>query len=155
MPLPITFETHSFHFYMQDALLTTFKSTLNTNLSYLTPNTLCQPNEQAVKEELRGKKNFQEGSKRKELSWRRCQGGAVKDKLSVKSCQWKAVTERLAGNNMSSSPSGCCAVQWAMWKGGGLTSRDRLNRSENYLLLGFLLAMPSQTLLLLVRQSVT
>ena len=21
--------------------------------------------------------------------------------------------------NMSSSPTGCCAVQWAMWKGGG------------------------------------
>ena len=57
--------------------------------------------------------------------------------------------------NMSSSPTGCCAVQWAMWKGGGLTSRDRLNSSENYLLLGFLLAMPSQTVLLLVRQSVT
>ena len=53
--------------------------------------------------------------------------------------------------NMSSSPTGCCAVQWAMWKGGGLTSRDRLNSSENYLLLGFLLAMPSQTVLLLVR----
>ena len=43
--------------------------------------------------------------------------------------------------NMSSSPTGCCAVQW---KGGGPTSRDRLNSSENYLLLGFLLAMPSQ-----------
>ena len=53
--------------------------------------------------------------------------------------------------NMSSSPTGCCAVQWAMWKGGGLTSCDRLNSSENYLLLGFLLAMPSQTVLLLVR----
>ena len=57
--------------------------------------------------------------------------------------------------NMSSSPTGCCAVQWAMRKGGGLTSRDRLNSSENYLLLGFLLAMQSQTVLLLVRQSVT
>ena len=57
--------------------------------------------------------------------------------------------------NMSSSPTGCCAVQWAMWKGGGLTSRDRLNSSENYLLLGFLLAKSSQTVLLLVRQSVT
>ena len=45
----------------------------------------------------------------------------------------------------------CCLVQWAMGKGGGLTSRDRLNSSENYLLLGFLLAMPSQTVLLLVR----
>ena len=56
---------------------------------------------------------------------------------------------------MSSSPTGCCAVQWAMWKGGGLTSRDRLNSSENYLLLGFLLAMPSQTVLLLVRQPIT
>ena len=41
-----------------------------------------------------------------------------------------------------------------MWKGGDLTSRDRLNRSENYLLLGFLLVMPSQSVLLLVRQSV-
>ena len=56
---------------------------------------------------------------------------------------------------MSSSATGCCAVQWAMWKGGGLTSRDRLNSSENYLLLGFILAMQSQTVLLLVRQSVT
>ena len=53
--------------------------------------------------------------------------------------------------NMSSSPTGCCAVQWAMWKGGGLTSCDRLNSSENYLLLGFLLAMPSQTVLLLAK----
>ena len=33
----------------------------------------------------------------------------------------------------------------------GLTSRDRLNSSENYLLLGFPLAMPLQTVLLLVR----
>ena len=57
--------------------------------------------------------------------------------------------------NMQSSPTGCCALQWAMWKGGGLTSRDRLNSSENYLLLGCLLAMQSQTVLLLVRQSVT
>ena len=64
-------------------------------------------------------------------------------------------TTTLLNYNMSSSPSGCCAVQWAMWKGGGLTSRDRLNSSENYLRLGFLLAMPSQTVLLLVRQSVT
>ena len=48
MPLPISFDTHSFHFYMQDALLTTFKYTLNTNLSYYTPKTSCQPNEQAV-----------------------------------------------------------------------------------------------------------
>ena len=38
-----------------------------------------------------------------------------------------------------------------MWKGGGLTSRDRLNSSENYLLLGFLLAIQSQSVLLLVR----
>ena len=60
----------------------------------------------------------------------------------------------VAAANMSSLPTGCCAVQWAMWKGGGLTSRDRLNSSENYLLLGFLLATPSQTVLLLVRQSV-
>ena len=57
--------------------------------------------------------------------------------------------------NMSSLPTGCCAVQWAMWKGGGLTCRDRLISSENYLLLGFLLAMQSHTVLLLVRQSVT
>ena len=34
-------------------------------------------------------------------------------------------------------------------------AHDRLNSSENYLLLGFLLAMQSQTVLLLVRQSVT
>ena len=40
-------------------------------------------------------------------------------------------------------------------KGGGLTSRDRPNSSENYMLLGFLLAIPSQQVLLLVRQSVT
>ena len=40
-------------------------------------------------------------------------------------------------------------------KGGGLTSRDRPNRSENYLLLGFLLVMPSQSVLLLVGQSAT
>ena len=57
--------------------------------------------------------------------------------------------------NMSSSPTGCCAVQWATWKGVGLTSRDRLNRPGNYLLLGFLLARPSHSLLLLVRQFVT
>ena len=56
---------------------------------------------------------------------------------------------------MSSSPTGCCAVQWAMWKGGGLTSRDRLDSSENYLLLGFLLVRLSQTVLLLVRQPIT
>ena len=56
---------------------------------------------------------------------------------------------------MSSSPTGCCAVQWAMWKGGGLTSRDRLDSSENYLLLGFLLVRLSQNVLLLVRQPIT
>ena len=56
---------------------------------------------------------------------------------------------------MSSSPTGCCAVQWAMWKGGGLTSRDRLDSSENNLLLGFLLVRLSQTVLLLVRQPIT
>ena len=45
--------------------------------------------------------------------------------------------------NMSSSPNGCSAVQWAMWKGeGGLTSRDRANSSENNLLLSFLLVEP-------------
>ena len=47
------------------------------------------------------------------------------------------------------------AVQWARWKGGGLTSRDRLNRSENYVLLGFLLVIPSQSVVLLVSHSVT
>ena len=40
-------------------------------------------------------------------------------------------------------------------KGGDLTSHDRLKRSENYLLLDFLLVMPSQSVLLLVRQLVT
>ena len=44
----------------------------------------------------------------------------------------------------------CCPVGYVE-RGGGLTSRDMLNSSENYLLLGFLLAMPSQTVLLLVR----
>ena len=39
MLLPITFDTHSLHFYMQDALLTTIKSTLKTNLGYYTPKT--------------------------------------------------------------------------------------------------------------------
>ena len=38
---------------------------------------------------------------------------------------------------------------------GGLTSRDRLNSSENYLLLGFLLVRPVQTFLLLVRSPIT
>ena len=42
----------------------------------------------------------------------------------------------------------CCPVGYVE---RGLTSRDRLNSSDNYLLLGFLLAMPSQTVLLLVR----
>ena len=37
--------------------------------------------------------------------------------------------------NMSLLPNGCSAVQWAMWKGGSLTSHDRLYRSENYLVL--------------------
>ena len=41
-----------------------------------------------------------------------------------------------------------------MWKGDGLTSGDRLNRLENYLLLGLLLVMLLQSVLLLVRQSV-
>ena len=26
--------------------------------------------------------------------------------------------------------TGCWAAQWAMWKGGGLTSRDRLDRLD-------------------------
>ena len=56
---------------------------------------------------------------------------------------------------MSSSPTGCCAVQWAMWKGGGLTSRDRLDNSENYMVLGFLLVRLSQTVLLLVSGSLS
>ena len=42
-----------------------------------------------------------------------------------------------------------------MWKGGGFTSRDRLDSSENYLVLGFLLVRLSQTVLLLVRQPIT
>ena len=37
--------------------------------------------------------------------------------------------------NMLPLPTGCCAVHWAMWKGGGLTSCDRLFISDNYLLL--------------------
>ena len=45
----------------------------------------------------------------------------------------------------------CCTVGYV--ERGGLTSRDRLNRSENYLLLGFLLVM--QSVLLEVRQSAT
>ena len=49
---------------------------------------------------------------------------------------------------VSSLPTGCFAAQWAMWKGEGLTSCDRLNSSEDYLMLGFLLARPSQSLLL-------
>ena len=44
--------------------------------------------------------------------------------------------------NMSSLPTGFCAVQWAMWKGGGFTCLDRFNSSENYLLIGFLLISP-------------
>ena len=40
-------------------------------------------------------------------------------------------------------------------KAGEFTSSERLNRSENYLLLGFLLIMPSQSVLLFARQSVT
>ena len=48
----------------------------------------------------------------------------------------------------------CCPVGYVE-RGGGLTSRDRPDSLENYLLLGFLLAMQSQTVLLLVRQSVT
>ena len=33
--------------------------------------------------------------------------------------------------NMSSSATGCCAVQWAMWKGWDLTYHDRASSSEN------------------------
>ena len=47
----------------------------------------------------------------------------------------------------------CCPVGYVERE--GLTFRDRLNSSENYLLLAFLLATPSHYLLLLVRQSVT
>ena len=56
--------------------------------------------------------------------------------------------------NMSSLPTACCAILWAMWKGGVLTSCDMFNRSENNLLLGLLLVMPSHFVLLLVRQLV-
>ena len=48
MPLAIIFDTHFSRLYMHDALLTTLKSTLNTNLSDYTPKTSHQPNEQAV-----------------------------------------------------------------------------------------------------------
>ena len=48
-------------------------------------------------------------------------------------------TMLLHSNILSLPTAGCCAVQWAMWKGGGLTSRGRPNSSQNYLLLGFLL----------------
>ena len=71
------------------------------------------------------------------------------------SVQFVLSLDNLSVPNMSSLPTGCCAVQWAMWKGGGLTSRDRLDSSENYLLLGFLLVRLSQTVLLLVRQPIT
>ena len=90
--------------------------------------------------------------------------GQVGQETALRLLPWRAVghaqplpllAEGVGQVNMSSSPTGCCAVQWAMWKGGGLTSRDRLNSSENYLLLGFLLAMSSQTVLLLFRQSLT
>ena len=54
-----------------------------------------------------------------------------------------------APTNMLSSLL-CCPVGYV-----GLTSRDRLNRSENYLPLGFLLVIPSQSVHLLFRQSVT
>ena len=43
----------------------------------------------------------------------------------------------------------CCPVGYVE----SLTYRDRLNSSENYLQLGFLLVMPLQPVLLLVRQS--
>ena len=44
--------------------------------------------------------------------------------------------------NMSSLPTRFCAIQCAMWKGGCLSSRHRLNTSDNYLLPGFLLVSP-------------
>ena len=47
----------------------------------------------------------------------------------------------------------CCPVGYVEMK--GLTYSDRLNRSEKYLLIGFLLVIPSQSVLLLARQSVT
>ena len=47
----------------------------------------------------------------------------------------------------------CCPVGYV--EKGGLTSRDMLNSSENYLLLGFLLVRLVQTFLLLVRQPIT
>jgi hypothetical protein len=60
-------------------------------------------------------------------------------------------------SNMSSSPTGYCAVQYAMWKRRGALPlvTGLTNSSDNYLLLGFLLAMHSQSLLLLVRQAGT
>ena len=38
--------------------------------------------------------------------------------------------ETLGTTNMSSLPIGCWAAQWAMWKGGSLTCRGRLDRSD-------------------------
>ena len=47
-------------------------------------------------------------------------------------------------------------VSLFLWNRGGLViARDRLDSSENYLLLGFLLVSLSQTVLLLVRQPIT
>ena len=48
MLLAIIFDTNFSRLYMHDALLTTLKSTLNTNLSDYTPKMSHQPNEQAV-----------------------------------------------------------------------------------------------------------
>ena len=48
MLLAIIFDTNFSRLYMHDALLTTLKSTLNTNLSDYPPKTSHQPNEQAV-----------------------------------------------------------------------------------------------------------
>ncbi len=47
----------------------------------------------------------------------------------------------------------CCPVGYVERR--GLTSRDRLDSSENYLLLGFQLVRLFQTVLLLVRQQIT
>ena len=53
--------------------------------------------------------------------------------------------------NMSSLPTGYAILSSELCRKGGPTSRDRFNSIDNYLLLGFLVAMPSQNVLLLVR----
>ena len=53
----------------------------------------------------------------------------------------ETAAEGLVIDNMLLLPTTYCAVQWAVWKGGELTSRERHNRSEKYLLLAFLLVL--------------